>query len=232
MAYYAMGDLHFSGNPPKKPMNIFNPHWSNHCEKIITYWKETVTDEDTVFLVGDISWAMRLDEAQEDLNTIMALPGKKIMVRGNHDYWWSSKRKLQQATDGKITFLQAEALDLGDCAVGGTRGYLCPGDANYKPKTDESVYKRELLRAEMALEELKKINKKPTIFLMHYPPFNDRQESSGFTELLEKYDVDYCIFGHLHTFDNDNWIPQNWSKTKLHLVSSNFLDFKVKRIDL
>lgn len=95
MNIYAIGDLHLSGNPPTKPMNIFGPHWDNHWQRIKEHWQSTVTDEDIIFLVGDMSWALRLDEALYDLNEIASLPGQKFMIRGNHDYWWSSANKMK-----------------------------------------------------------------------------------------------------------------------------------------
>ena len=106
MNIYAIGDLHLSGNPPTKPMNIFGPHWDNHWQRIREHWLSTVTDEDIIFLVGDMSWALRLDEALYDLKEIASLPGQKFMIRGNHDYWWSSANKMKNAMGDAITFLQ------------------------------------------------------------------------------------------------------------------------------
>ena len=106
MNIYAIGDLHLSGNPPTKPMNIFGPHWDNHWQRIKEHWLSTVTDEDIIFLVGDMSWALRLDEALYDLKEIASLPGQKFMIRGNHDYWWSSANKMKNAMGDAITFLQ------------------------------------------------------------------------------------------------------------------------------
>ena len=146
MNIYAIGDLHLSGNPPTKPMNIFGPHWDNHWQRIKEHWLSTVTDEDIIFLVGDMSWALRLDEALYDLKEIASLPGQKFMIRGNHDYWWSSANKMKNAMGNAITFLQghgtARIINLTtqvnaligesqpteqQCilAFGGTRGYIC-----------------------------------------------------------------------------------------------------------
>lgn len=231
MAYFAMGDLHLSGNPPKKPMDVFGSHWENHNLKILDDWQKTITANDTVFLVGDFSWAMRLKEAKEDLDSIIALPGRKILIRGNHDYWWGSQNKMKTFTNNQLTFLQANAIALEDCLVGGSRGYVCPGDQNYNPEKDDAIYRRELIRVEMALEEMSKLPQTgPKILLLHYPPFNEKHEASGFTDLLEKYNVDYCIYGHLHSFPENNPLPTHWKNTQLHLVSSNYLNFKFKKI--
>lgn len=229
MAYYAIGDMHLSGSPPKKPMDVFNEHWKDHHLKIFANWNETITDKDTVFLVGDFSWAMRLSEAKEDLDAIRLLPGRKILIRGNHDYWWSSKSKMNNFTNNELTFLQGDAIQLTDCLVGGSRGYMCPGDSNYTPEKDDAIYRRELLRVESTLESMQNMPQDlPRILLLHYPPYNDKHEATGFTDLLEKYKVDHCIYGHLHSFPEQ--LPTNWGKTQLHLVSCNYLDFTLKKV--
>lgn len=230
MRYYAIGDLHFSGIPPTKPMDIFGSHWLHHEQKIISDWQTKVKPEDVVFLVGDISWAMQLTAALDDLNRLLNLPGHIVMIRGNHDYWWSSKKKMVAATQNKIEFLQGSNLSFPNLMVGGTRGYLCPNDTSFKPATDESIYERELLRTEMALSSMKNDATSTRILLLHYPPFNDKNEPSGFTDLLERYEIDHCIFGHLHDTMSFERIPPVWKNTKLHLVSADYLNFNLKEI--
>ncbi len=260
MKVFAIGDLHLSGNPPAKPMDVFGPHWSNHWENIQKDWRSRVTDEDIVFIVGDISWALRLEQALFDLQEIMALPGQKYMIRGNHDYWWSSVKKMDTATNKGITFLQGhsvivpftsnasvftnsasdasvpdnlETLSIpissgGTIAFGGSRGYLCPNDSAFKEEEDRSIYERELMRTEAALQEMGDTDMK--ILLLHYPPFNDCNEASGFTELIEKYNVKHCIFGHLHDQISFKRIVSNWGDTQLHLVSADYMNFTLKQI--
>lgn len=236
MSYYAMGDLHFSGTPKKKPMDIFSPTWHDHDIQIITHWKEEITENDTVFLVGDFSWAMRLQEAEEDFKQILTLPGKKVMIRGNHDYWWTSKKKMSEFTKHQITFLQGDAILFDDCVVGGTRGYLCPGDTLFKKESDMPIYERELLRTRAALDHMVFLRSKaqkehlPLILLLHYPPCNEKASPSGFTNLLEEYEVDHCVFGHLHHFPEGFTMPSTWNTTQLHLVSSNYIQFHCKKI--
>jgi len=236
---FAIGDLHFSGTPPTKPMEIFGPHWENHRQKLCDAWKSQVQNEDLVFVVGDTSWAMRLDRAKEDLDAIAQLPGSIYLIRGNHDYWWSSVNKMNKATEGALTFLQGHGLAVGPIAFGGTRGYMCPNDTSFNPETDESIYKRELLRTEAALQEMDEAliangyensSKAIRILLLHYPPFNDKNEASGFTDLLATYKVDHCIFGHLHDKISFQRIPERFGNTKLHLVSADFMDFTIKEI--
>ncbi|KXB86825.1 metallophosphoesterase [Veillonella parvula] len=274
MKVFAIGDLHLSGNPPTKPMDIFGPHWNNHWARIKEHWNANVCDEDIIFLVGDMSWALRLEEAACDLQEIASLPGKKYMIRGNHDYWWASANKMYNLMGDAITFLQghgtAELIqtEVGPrlIAFGGTRAYLCPGDSHFSPETDQSIYKKEVMRTEAALQEMDKAIHKvleelrtetnvtdmtcskksysstpdsiidienipvTKLLLLHYPPFNESNAPSGFTDLLEQYKVDICIFGHLHDQISFNRIPKEFSTTKLELVSADYLDFKLKQI--
>lgn len=254
MKVFAIGDLHLSGNPPTKPMDIFGPHWNDHWARIKEHWNANVTNEDIVFLVGDMSWALRLDEAACDLQEIASMPGKKYMIRGNHDYWWASANKMHNLMGDAITFIQghgtAEVIQTEEgpriIAFGGTRAYLCPGDSHFSPETDQSIYDRELMRTEAALQEMDKataylsstsdlsidIENIPVtkLLLLHYPPFNESNAPSGFTDLMKQYNVDICIFGHLHDQISFNRIPKEFGMTKLELVSADYLDFKLKQI--
>lgn len=254
MKVFAIGDLHLSGNPPTKPMDIFGPHWNDHWARIKEHWNANVTDEDIVFLVGDISWALRLEDAAYDLQEIASMPGKKYMIRGNHDYWWASANKMHSLMGDAITFIQghgtAELIQTEEgprlIAFGGTRAYLCPGDSHFSPETDQSIYERELMRTEAALQEMDKataylsstsdlsidIENIPVtkLLLLHYPPFNESNAPSGFTDLMKQYNVDICIFGHLHDQISFNRIPKEFGMTKLELVSADYLDFKLKQI--
>ena len=254
MKVFAIGDLHLSGNPPTKPMDIFGPHWNDHWARIKEHWNANVSDEDIVFLVGDMSWALRLEEAACDLQEIASLPGKKYMIRGNHDYWWASANKMHNLMGDAITFIQghgtAELIQTEEgprlIAFGGTRAYLCPGDSHFSPETDQSIYDREVMRTEAALQEMDKataylsstsdlsidIENIPVtkLLLLHYPPFNESNAPSGFTDLMKQYKVDICIFGHLHDQISFNRIPKEFGTTKLELVSADYLDFMLKQI--
>ena len=247
MKVFAIGDLHLSGNPPTKPMDIFGPHWDNHWSRIKEHWANNVTDDDIVFLVGDMSWALSLDEAACDLQEIASMPGKKYMIRGNHDYWWASANKMRNLMGDAITFLQghgtAELIQTEEgpriIAFGGTRAYLCPGDSHFSPETDQSIYERELMRTEAALQEMDNAVETlidthnipvTKLLLLHYPPFNESNAPSGFTDLMEQYKVDTCIFGHLHDQISFKRIPKEFGTTKLELVSADYLDFTLKQI--
>ena len=124
MHIYAIGDLHLSGEPASKPMEVFGEHWRNHKEKVAANWQNTVTAQDTVIVCGDISWAMTLEEAAQDLDWLAQLPGRKLLLRGNHDYWWSSLSKMQQRYGAHFEFLQNDCIMAEDIAVCGTRGWL------------------------------------------------------------------------------------------------------------
>ena len=127
MKVFAIGDLHLSGQPPTKPMTIFGPHWDNHWERIQAHWREHIEPDDLVFLVGDMSWAMRLSDAKVDLDTIATLPGKKFMIRGNHDYWWTTLKKMNKfIADNSlknIEFLYNNAIECENYVIVGTRGW-------------------------------------------------------------------------------------------------------------
>ena len=219
-------------------MEIFGPHWADHRERLLKHWQSVVTDDDVVFVVGDTSWAMRFSDAMEDLSAIAALPGTIYMIRGNHDYWWSGASKMQKATDNRITFLQGHGTAIGNVAFGGTRGYLCPNDTAFTPETDESIYARELLRTEAALQEMNAALTRNgisdedavRIVLLHYPPFNDKNEPSGFTELLAKYKVDHCIFGHLHDKMSFARTSGHLHDTCFILVSADYSQFEIQEI--
>ncbi len=198
MSLYAIGDLHLPGGEDK-PMSVFGPQWENHVSRIAESWREMVREEDTVLIPGDISWAMKMTEALEDLKGIAALPGRKVMIRGNHDYWWSSISRLRSALPPGFTALQHDAADLGDWVVCGTRGWTIPtGEAPLNPE-DEKIYLRENVRLELALDSAERMAKgRPLIVMIHYPPLYETERSSGFTRLMEEHGVSLCVYGHLH----------------------------------
>lgn len=197
MRIYAIGDLHLPGGQ-EKPMDIFGDHWQDHFAHISRDWQARVKPQDVVLLPGDISWAMSLEQACADLQAIGALPGRKIMIRGNHDYWWSSLTRVRTALPPGFFALQNDALFLDGILFAGTRGWQCPGSRDFSP-ADDKIYRREVQRLEMSLCAARKLDADaPIIAMIHYPPFNERQEDSGFTELFDKYAVHRVLYGHLH----------------------------------
>ena len=235
MRLFAIGDLHLSGHPPTKPMNIFGPAWENHWDRICTDWQHRVTEDDVVLLAGDISWATHLSDAMCDLDEVRALPGKKIIIRGNHDYWWESVSKLTRLSgDGNMTYIQDDciAVDNGTIAVCGTRGWICPGDLHYREEKDAKPYRRELLRVERILQKADTLGCQTKLLLLHYPPVCDLVNPSGFTDLLEKYKVPLCIFGHLHGMKPRTMFPRMYNGTLLQLVSADYQECKLLEIKL
>lgn len=230
MSLYAIGDLHFSTSV-NKPMNIFGDKWNNHQNKIIDNWKEIIKEEDTVLVLGDTSWGMNMSEAKEDLDIINNLPGEKIFIKGNHDFWWSSLNKLKTMY-GEMTFLQNSFCKYEDLAICGTRGWLCPNEVKFD-KDDEKIYKREILRLKMSLDAAIKSGHKELIVITHYPPTNDKLEDSEFTKLYEEYKVKKVIYGHLHGEESfDMGLKGERNGVEYILASCDYIDFKpIKIID-
>lgn len=237
MKVFAIGDLHLSGQPPTKPMTIFGPHWTDHWQRIQEHWHQHITHDDLVFLVGDMSWAMRLSDATVDLEAIAHMPGHKFMIRGNHDYWWTSLQKMNTLMDGRITFLQGRGSYYQGIAFGGTKGYIYPEDPFFSESEDRHIYDRELMRTRAALDSMEEAiqqhhassSKVTRILLLHYPPVLEDHQS-GFSDLLEEYGVDHCIFGHLHDKASFQKVPSMIGQTKLHLVSADATNFTMQEI--
>lgn len=202
MKVFAISDLHLSINNPK-PMDIFGPAWDNYIENVFADWREKVGDEDIVLLAGDYSWAMNLEDTKKDFELVSSLPGKKIIIRGNHDYWWKSISAVRAFLPESFYAIQNDALKFGNIVVCGTRGWVVP-DKGELSAEDDKIYKREVIRLELTLKEAlsKKQEGDKLICMMHYPPVNFRKEDSEFSRLLEKYEVDAVVFGHLHGYKN------------------------------
>ena len=197
MHIYAIGDLHLSGDPPTKPMEIFGEHWAGHKEKIKNNWLQQVSPEDIVLICGDISWAMHLTDAIPDLEWVAQLPGRKLLLRGNHDYWWSSLAKMKQLFGDKFAFIQNDVVMIDNIAVCGSRGWLLPSSEKFSAE-DDKIYQREGLRLELSLKAAAKLEPEMIITMLHYPPLFAPDEESLFTNLMETYHVDYCVYGHIH----------------------------------
>lgn len=194
MKVYAISDLHLSINNPK-PMDIFGEVWDNYLDDIEKSLS-CVQEEDLVLLAGDLSWAMTLEQAVPDLKYIGTLPGKKIITRGNHDYWWKSISGVRGTLPENVFAIQNDCVKIGDVVVGGSRGW----SADDKSEDGKRLYARELLRIEMSLAAMQKLKAEGDrmVFMIHYPPFNVRFESTPVTDLFEKYGIDVVVYGHLH----------------------------------
>lgn len=197
MKVYAISDLHLSINNPK-PMNIFGKVWENYLGDIEESL-EYVGPQDLVLLAGDHSWAMTLDAAVPDLKYIGGFPGKKVLIRGNHDYWWKGISAVRAVLPENVFAVQNDCIAFDDVLVCGSRGW----SVDDRTEEGKKLVARELIRAEMSLKCMQNM-KKPehkVIFMIHYPPFNARFEDSAFTELFKSYGVNAVVYGHLHGRD-------------------------------
>ena len=237
---WAIGDLHLSFGTPNKEMDLFGPLWQGHTDKIKAAWDTTVAPDDIVLIPGDISWAMRLNEALPDLRWIDERPGIKILIRGNHDYWWGSARQLRAALPKTIRVIQNDAVIIDDVAVAGARLWDTPA-FNFKsiidmkatatmPKEkdiekDEEIFRRELGRLETSLNLLPK-EAAVKVAMTHFPPLGLDLMPSAVSELFERYGVSLVVFGHLHSFKKD--LPPLFGTARgvrYVLCSSDYLNF-------
>lgn len=225
MNIYAIGDLHLS-QTPEKSMEKFG--WEDYENRIFEDWDEKVQDGDLVLIAGDISWAMRLDEAMKDLDKLHSQKGTKILVRGNHDYWWSSIKKLNSLYEDMI-FIQNTIYEKGDYVICGSRLWLSPNDKSFTPQ-DDKIYKREQIRLENSLKLAQKTGKK-IILLTHYPPTNENRDVGKFIEIIKSYKVKHMVYGHLHgDIAHHNALQGELYDTTYHLVSCDYLNFRLKKI--
>lgn len=195
MALYAISDLHLAFTTDK-PMDIFGEKWIKHDEKIKENWISKIKEEDTVLIAGDISWSMKSSDSKGDLDWINDLPGKKIISKGNHDYWWSGISKLNSMYDN-TKFLQNNFYVYEDYAICGSRGWILEGSDRFTEK-DKKIFNREIIRLRLSLDKAKEAGFEKFIVMIHYPPINERIEESAFTEIFKEYGVEKVIYGHLH----------------------------------
>lgn len=231
MRIFGISDLHLSF-ASDKPMDVFGAHWLGHADKMARAWDELVGPEDVVLCPGDLSWAMRLEEARLDLSWIGARTGqRKVLGRGNHDYWWSAIGKVRQALPPGCIALQNDAVDLGDVVVAGSRCWAAPGGLDFSA-ADEKIYLRELGRLRLSLAEGRKLaGPRPLIAAIHYPPFAADQRPTGFAHLLEEFGVALCVYGHLHGRRAHRTAVQGEvGGVHYRLIACDFLDFRPTRV--
>lgn len=198
MKVFAISDLHLSFSCAK-PMDIFGEKWEGYLDKIKKDWEEKVSDDDVVLICGDISWAMKFEDGISDVNFLSSLKGKKILIRGNHDYWWQGITRIRESLPDGVYALQNDSVKIGNVVFCGSRGWAVEGSPDFD-EHDRHIYKREAERFKLAINSAKKLMEDgdKLICLIHYPPFNVRKESSLFTELFENNKVDKVVYGHLH----------------------------------
>ena len=232
MAIFTIGDLHLSFENPK-PMNIFGDNWNNHEEKIKKDWLSKVKPEDTVIHPGDFSWAMYLKDTIKDFEYLNSLPGKKIMLKGNHEYWWTTvtnmKNFLEENDFKNIDFLQNNSFEVEDKIICGTRGWSL---VNEKTESAKKIIDREALRLELSIKSgLERGTNKELIVFMHYPPIVKQNIDTEFMRVLKKYGIKRCYYAHLHSKSIEDAVEGNVGGIEFKLVSADALDFKLLKIE-
>ncbi len=227
MAIYAIGDLHLPGGADK-PMNVFGDHWAGHFERISRDWRSKVDEEDVVLIPGDISWAMQVQDALPDLMAIGQLPGIKLLLRGNHDYWWCGITRLREMLPQGMHAIQNDALRIGDTAFCGTRGWTLPGSGT--TEEDEKIYRRELQRMEMSLDRAMAMKASRLVVMCHYPPLGEGGAETPLSQLLGRYPVDDVVYGHLHGPSLRGAVNGVYGGIRYHCVSCDGLQFQVYRL--
>jgi len=247
MSVWAIADLHLSFDVPDKEMDVFGENWKNHPEKIKKHWLEKIKDDDLVLLPGDISWAMKPENAKADLEWIHALPGTKVMIRGNHDYWWYSLKKVSEILPPSIHLVQNNVFKWNNLVVGGARMWDTPEYSFNKfthylenprenvltkvenPEEIEKIFVRELSRLETSLKLFPK-DASIRIAMVHYPPIGADLQPSRLSALLEKYGVSICVFGHLHNIRAHSLPFGTRNGVRYILTACDYLDFNPIRV--
>lgn len=233
MSIFAIGDLHLSFST-NKPMDIFGNNWENHSEKIKNNWIEKVKPEDTVILPGDFSWATYLEDSKYDFEFLNKLPGEKILLKGNHDYWWSTITKMNKFINeigcSRINFLYNNSYLIEDKIIVGTRGWI----TNFKSAENKKILKRENDRLKLSIEDgIKNFgNEKEIIAFIHYPPFYKElvDEELDFIKTLKQYDIKKCYYAHLHSDSHKEAIEGEIDGVDYKLISSDYLKFDLIKI--
>lgn len=230
MALYAMADFHLCMGVKNKPMDVFGGRWNGYTDKIYNNCRSLLSGNDVLLIPGDISWGTYTNQAIEDFKFISSLPGLKIISRGNHDYWWTTKNKLDKMmTDLNITdikFLHNNFYSYKNTAVCGCRGWI------YSDLPENvKIYKRELLRLEYSLADAEKNGFETKIAVMHYPPYKTAESpDENIFELLKKYNVSKCLYGHLHGNFDKPILQGDFGGIEFSLVSADYLNFMPKKI--
>lgn len=230
MSIYTIGDLHLSFSS-EKPMDVFGDNWLGHSDKIKDNWINKITQEDYVILLGDFSWAMYLEESLKDFEFLDKLPGKKILIKGNHDYWWTTLKKMEMFLSDNnlntISFLYNNSTMIEDKIIVGTRGWNLSDTDN-----SEKMIKRENNRLELSiLDGIKKYgNDKEIIAFIHYPPITENNKNSIFVETMKKYGINRCYYAHLHGNSHKDAIEGEYDNINYKLVSADYLNFNVLKL--
>lgn len=227
MALYAIGDLHLCLGAPK-PMDIFGGAWVGYMEKL-RQGMSVICPEDTTVLMGDLSWALDLEAARADFAWINEIPGRKIILKGNHDYWWSTAAKFQRFCQengfGNMFVLNNNCYEYEDFAICGTRGWYF--EEQKSSAHDEKIFRRELMRLETSL---KAAGEKPKLVFLHYPPRSKGYECPEILELLHRFGVRRCFYGHLHGSSHRLAVEGVWDGVDYALLAADFINFRPVKV--
>lgn len=248
MHVWALADLHLCLSTPEKSMEAFGDAWKDYITRIEKHWHDSVDAKDLVLLPGDISWAMTLEKAKTDLKWIDSLPGTKVMIKGNHDYWWGSKKKVKQALPPSLHIVQNDSFTFSDIAIAGSRLWdsteynfdkimqvkvpkkdISSQEEKIQLELQEKIFLRECNRLEMSLKAMPK-KAKVKIAMTHYPPIGWDLKPSRVSKLFEKYQIDFALFGHLHNVDSSLTIFGEKNGVTYYLTSCDYLQCKPKKI--
>ena len=237
MSIYVIGDLHLPFGIDK-PMDIFGGNWEGYTDRLKEDWIKRVKPEDTVILAGDFSWATYLKDTYKDFEYINNLPGKKILLKGNHDYWWGTiknmKNYLEENDFKNIDFLHNNSFCIDNKIIVGTRGWAINDSEN-----SEKMMNRETIRLELSIKDAieKYGNDKEIICIMHYPPLsrtkmkNEYTYDSVFLDIMKKYNIRKCYYGHLHGNSHVDAVEGNIEEIEFYLISGDYLGFILKKVD-
>ena len=222
---YTISDLHLPLGIDK-PMDIFGRRWENYVERIRENWLNTISPEDTVVLGGDFSWATYLEESKKDFEFLEALSGTKILLKGNHDYWWTTASKLTQFTENEgfksVKFLHNNSYKVENTGICGTRGWSID---NLSSEEDKKIYARELIRLRISLDDAKNKGCENLIVFTHYPPVTQAVQQTEFHKILREYGVKKCIYGHLHGISHNTAFTGFADDVEYILATGDYLGF-------
>jgi len=225
MRVYAIADLHLAFCTPK-PMTVFGPQWAGHPQAIFDEWRAAVRDEDLVLLPGDLSWAMRLPEAMQDLAPVAALPGTKVLLRGNHDYWWPTATKLRAALPEGMLAVVNDAVRVGNVVVCGSRGWITPG-FEALGADDQRLLDREAERLSLSVQAARTLRQPGDhlILMLHYPPATPPYPANPITRVIDDAQPDLIVYGHLHGVAPERAM-RHVNGVPAHLVAADGLKFR------
>lgn len=237
MAIYALADLHLSLSCPDKSMEVFGSSWGGYISRVKENWEKTVTDADTVLIPGDISWATYIDKAEEDFRFISELPGRKLLSRGNHDYWWTTMKKMEEFFTGKgfndLELVRTNVVEAEGHLISGTRGWMIETKESIEGTDNRKIYEREKLRIGMCVDELNKADPghgKMHILMIHYPPVTAKQDFTEFAHMMAEGGIDICVYGHLHGTAHKKVFEGNFEGMRLICASADYVGFKPVKI--